>query len=572
MRLDPVTLALMQKRVDHIAERMGQVMLQTARSPIFNQSHDFSCFLTDGRGRLVSQADGIPIHTGGGGLVVEHVLAAFDDIAPGDVFISSDPYVAGGNHLPDWVVSRPVFVDDAIFAFLCNRAHQSDIGGGVAGTYNPAATEIFHEGIRLPPLRLVERGRTRQDLWALLLLNSRCPDLLDGDLQAMLGSTRIGAEEMLVLASDLGPKDRGRYLDGILDYAEARMRAAVAELPDGEYVGAEMTDNDCFSEREIWIRVRITKAGDSLRVDYGGADPQMKGFKNSSLSNTRSATYVALTSFLDPDIPRNEGTYRCVEIDAPLGSIVNPRPPAPVTMCTVLPAHEIIHACWKALAQASPERACAGWGKISHCNMAGPTATGSTYVMYHWGALPAGGAVQGRDGFDQIGPLNSLGKLTVPNCETYEQLYPVRFLQHELRCDAAGAGRFRGGTGAAYRVLVEQEAEYAYRGEGQRTPSGYGVHGGECGREGDVRFVFADGTTWVPPQFGTGWLGPVEIQIDSPAGGGWGPPVERDPELVLADVRDGLISADAARRTYGVALTADGRAVDEAATRALRSA
>lgn len=572
MRLDPVTLALVQKRVDHIAERMGQVMLQTARSPIFNQSHDFSCFLTDGRGRLVSQADGIPIHTGGGGLIVEHVLAAFDDIAPGDVFISSDPYVAGGNHLPDWVVSRPVFVEGSIFAFLCNRAHQSDIGGGVAGTYNPAATEIFHEGIRLPPLRLVDEGRTRQDLWQLLLLNSRCPDLLDGDLQAMLGSTRIGAEEMLALAADLGPKDRGRYMEGILDYADLRMRAAVAELPDGEYLGAEMTDNDCFSEREIWIRVRITKAGDSLRVDYGGTDPQMKGFKNSSLSNTRSATYVALTSFLDPDIPRNEGTYRCVSVEAPLGCLLNPRPPAPVTMCTVLPAHEIIHACWKALAQASPERACAGWGKISHCNMAGPTATGSTYVMYHWGALPAGGAVRGRDGFEQIGPLNSLGKLTVPNCETYEQLYPVRFLQHELRCNAAGAGRFRGGNGAAYRVMVEQEAEYAYRGEGQRTPSGYGVHGGECGREGSVRFIFADGTTWVPPQFGTGWLGPVEIEIESPAGGGWGPPRERDPELVLADVRDGLVSVEAARRSYGVALTADGRAVDRAATQALRSA
>src|SRR5215207_6291458 len=235
MRLDPVTLALVQKRVDHIAERMGQVMLRTARSPIFNQSHDFSCFLTDGSGRLVSQADGIPIHTGGGGLIVEAVLAAFDDIAPGDVFISSDPYVAGGNHLPDWVVSRPVFIDGGIFAFVCNRAHQSDIGGGVAGTYNPAATEIFHEGIRLPPLRLIEKGRLRRDLWDLLLLNSRC-----------------------------------------------------AELLDGVYTGAEMTDNDCFVEREVWIRVTITKTGDRLRVDYSGSDPQMKGFKNSSISNTRS--------------------------------------------------------------------------------------------------------------------------------------------------------------------------------------------------------------------------------------------------------------------------------------------
>ena len=571
MRLDPITLALVQKRVDHIAERMGQVMLRTARSPIFNQSHDFSCFLTDGRGRLVSQADGIPIHTGGGGLIVEALLAAFDDIAPGDVFISSDPYVAGGNHLPDWVVSRPVFVEGGIFAFVCNRAHQSDIGGGVAGTYNPAATEIFHEGIRLPPLRLIERGKLRRDLWQLLLLNSRCPDLLDGDLQAMLGSTQIGGEQMLALAEDLGPGDRLRYLEGILNHADRRMRAAVAELPDGVYCGAEMTDNDCFTECEIWIRVTITKSGDSLLVDYTGTDPQMKGFKNSSISNTRSATYVALTSFLDPEIPRNEGTYRCVKVNAPLGSVVNPRPPAPMTMCTVLPAHEIIHACWIALAKAAPERACAGWGKISHCNMAGATPQGTTYVMYHWGALPGAGAVQGRDGFEQIGPLNSLGKLIVPNCETYEQLYPVRFLQHELRCDAAGPGKYRGGTGAAYRVLVEDEAEYAFRGEGQRTPSGYGVHGGGIGAAGSIVFISADGKAWVPPQFGAGRLGPVEIRIDSPAGGGWGDPRERDPERVLRDVRDGFVSEGAARAFYGVVLSADRRSVDHAVTRHLRS-
>jgi N-methylhydantoinase B len=568
--LDPVTLALIQKRVDHIAERMGQVMTRAARSPIFTQSHDFSCFLTDATGRLISQADGIPIHTGGGGMIVEALLKFFDRIEPGDVFISSDPYAAGGNHLPDWVISRPVFVDGELYAFVCNRAHQSDIGGGVAGTYNPAATEIFHEGIRLPPLRLIERGRLRKDLWSLLLLNSRCPDLLDGDLLAMLGSTQIGAAQIEALAADLGPQDRKRYFDGILDYAERRMRAAVLELPDGVYFAEEMTDNDCFEARDVWIRVTVTKKGDALRFDYEGTDPQIKGFKNSSLSNTRSATYVALTSFLDPDIPRNEGTYRCLDINAPLGTILNPRPPAPVTMCTVLPAHEIIHACWKALAQAAPERACAGWGKISHCNMAGPTPAGSTYVMYHWGGLPAAGAVKGRDGFEQIGPLNSLGKLTVPNCETYEQLYPVEFLQHELRCDGAGAGQYRGGAGVTYRVRVHERAEYAFRGEGQRTPSGFGVHGGTTGAAGAVRFVHADGTVWIPPQFGAGWLDPVEVQIDSPAGGGWGDPKARDAALVLRDVRDEIISVKVARELYGVALTGDGRSVDETETARLR--
>src|SRR5262245_23059182 len=195
MTLDPIALALVQNRLDHISRQMGWVMTRTARSPIFNQSHDFSCFLTDARGTLISQADGIPIHTGGGGFAVRALLQAWgDDIHPEDAFLLNDPYAAGGNHLPDWVIARPVFVEGTLAAFACNRAHQSDIGGGAAGTYNAEATEIYHEGIRLPALKLVERGKLRQDLWALLKLNSRTPELLDGDVRAMMGSTQIGAE------------------------------------------------------------------------------------------------------------------------------------------------------------------------------------------------------------------------------------------------------------------------------------------------------------------------------------------------------------------------------------------
>ena len=572
MELDPVTLSLVQSRLDHISLQMGQSMTRTAHSPIFNQSHDFSCFITDHLGRLISQADGIPIHTGGGDLVVQAILTAFrDKIEVDDVYLSSDPYVAGGNHLPDWVVSRPVFVEERLVAFVCNRAHQSDIGGGVAGTYNPSATEIFHEGIRLPPLKLIERGRRRADLWQLLLLNSRCPELLDGDLLAMLGSTLIGARAIMKQVHGQGIDTYHLYVDGILDHAERRMRMALAALPDGVYKAEETSDNDCFVERDIYYRVTLTKSGDSLKVDFTGTDPQIKGFKNSSFSNTRSAVYVAVTSFLDSDIPRNAGTYRAIEVIAPLGCTLNPKPPAPLTMCTVLPSHEIIHACWMALAQADPDRACAGWGKICHWNMAGPNPDGTTYVMYHWGALPAAGAVDGRDGFDQIGPLNSLGNLVVPNCETYEQLYPVHFLTHELRCDAAGAGEFRGGTGVEYRARVEARADYAFRGEGQRTPSGYGVRGGGMGRAGKVDVRLESGERFEAPQFGNGSLEPLTLHIDSPAGGGWGEPFARDSAKVLRDFRDELISRAVARAVYGVVLSDDGREVCESATVELRA-
>ena len=571
MERDPIALALTQSRLDHIARTMGQTMTRTAHSPIFNQSHDFSCFITDPHGELISQADGIPIHTGGGDLIVKAILKTFThDIAQGDVFLSSDPYTAGGNHLPDWVITRPVFVADRCIAFVCNRAHQSDIGGGVAGTYNPAATEIFQEGIRLPVLKLIEKKRTRDDIWQLLLLNTRCPELLEGDLLAMLGSTKVGAKAIRDFAGELGVDQFFCYLEGILNHAEQRMRDALMALPDGTYQALETSDNDCFSETVTKFQVKLIKKSDWLIVDFTGTDAQIKGFKNSSFSNTRSSVYVAITSFLGHTIPRNAGTYRPIEIVAPLGSVVNPKPPAPLTMCTVLPAHEIIHVSWMALAKADPARSCAGWGKICHWNMAGKNLDGSTYVMYHWGALPASGAVDGRDGFDQIGPLNSLGNLVVPNCETYEQIYPVHFLKHELRKDAAGAGKFRGGTGVNYEVRVTGDAEYAYRSEGKRTPSGYGTGGGKIGAPGHVIATLDDGTDIETPQFGVGQHGPLTLKISSPAGGGWGNPKERNPALVLSDVRDGLVSIQAAEHDYGVAINSDGKSIDIAHTQQLR--
>src|SRR4029077_8535015 len=215
MTPDPVTLALVQSRLDHISHQMGWVMTPTARSPIFSQSHDFSRSIADARGTLISQADGIPIHTGGGGFAVRAVLRDFKDaIQPEDVFLLNDPYPAGGNHLPDWVIARPVFVACSLVAFACNRAHQADIGGGAPGTYNSAATEIFHEGIRLPVLKLIERGQVRADLWRLLMLNTRLPAAQHGDVRAMIGSTRIGAERIQALVEELGVDRADEFFEG----------------------------------------------------------------------------------------------------------------------------------------------------------------------------------------------------------------------------------------------------------------------------------------------------------------------------------------------------------------------
>ena len=572
---DPVILALMQNRLDQISKHMGWVMTRTARSPIFSQSHDFSCFITDPEGTLIANADGIPIHTGGGGFAVRALLKDFAGrINPEDVFILSDPYVAGGNHLPDWVIARPIFVepDAGLAGFCCNRAHQSDIGGGLAGTYNPEATEIWHEGIRLPVMKLVDRGTVRDDLWKLLLINSRTADLLDGDLRAMLGSTAVGAQRVTALVDELGIASYFDHLAGILDHADARMRDAIRALPDGVYLGEDHTDNDCFEKVDVAVRVAMMVEGDALTLDFSSSDPQMRGFKNSSLANTYSAAYMALSSFFDTTIPRNEGTYRCVKIIAPEGSIVNARPPAPMTMNTVFVAHEIVHAVWRALAKACPGRACAGWAKTTHNHITARNPDGSSWVMYQWHAMGTPGATAERDGFPQMGHLISLGGLDLPNLEFHEQLFPVRYRRWELRADAAGAGMRRGGTGVRYEADVLVPCTWSFRAEGLDTPSGYGVEGGSTGAIGQQWIQPIDDAQFTPPKYGVRRLGPARIVADTPGGGGWGDPFTRPPALVLRDVRDGVLSRDAAEHDYGVALSADGNSIDGPKTLALREA
>jgi len=573
---DPVILALMQNRLDQISRHMGWVMTRTARSPIFSQSHDFSCYVTDPAGTLIANADGIPIHTGGGGFAVRALLRDFAGrINSGDVFILSDPYVAGGNHLPDWVIARPIFVgpggQERLAGFCCNRAHQSDIGGGLAGTYNPEATEIWHEGIRLPVMKLVDRGEVRDDLWKLLLINSRTAELLDGDLRAMLGSTEVGMQRVKSLVHELGLESYFEHLAGVLDHADASMRRAVAALPDGVYTGEDITDNDCFEKRNVAVRVTITVKGDAMTLDFTGSDPQIRGFKNSSLANTYSAAFMALSSFFDTSIPRNEGTYRCVTITAPEGSIVNAKPPAPMTMNTVFVAHEIVHAVWKALAKAAPDRACAGWAKTTHGHITAQNPDGSSWVMYQWHAMGTPGATAERDGFPQMGHLISLGGLDLPNLEFHEQLFPVRYRRWELRQDAAGPGLRRGGSGVRYECDVLVPCTWSFRAEGLDTPSGYGVEGGRDGAVGLQTIEPVGAEPFVPPKYGVKRLPPARMVADTPGGGGWGDPFARPPEAVLRDVRDGVLTRGAAERDYGVVVTADGYGVDQAATQAIRT-
>lgn len=569
--LDPVILALTQNRLDHISHQMGWVMVRTARSPIFSQAHDFSCFIAGPTGEVVSQADGIPIHTGSGGFGVRAILRDFgDELAEGDVYLLNDPWEAGGNHLPDWVIARPVFVGGKMVGLTCNRAHQSDIGGGAAGAYNPIATDAWSEGVRLPVLKLVEAGKVRKDLWKMLMLNTRTPHLQDGDLRAMLGSTRIGMERVAALVEELGVEEAMGYFTGVLNHADRSVRAEIAKLPDGVYEAEDRSDNDCFEIRDVTVRVKLTIAGDQMTVDFTGTDEQILGFKNSSLGNTYSAIFTALASFLDPHLPHNEGAFRCVDVIAPEGTIINANEGAATTMCTVFFAHEIIHAVWKALAQADPDRGCAGWAKNVFGISVGKEENGHPYVFYHGAAAAGSGAVDGRDGFNQIGHVCTLGGLTMPNVEVYEQLYPVMFHRQEFRIDAAGAGKYRGGSGCDYEVDILTPATHSFRGEGLNYKTGYGINGGGDGASGKMHLRHGNGETEDAPKFGLRRTDNVRFVTQSPGGGGYGPPLERAPEHVLRDWRDEIISEATMRDVYGVVAANDGKSVDADATAALR--
>jgi N-methylhydantoinase B len=572
---NPLRLALVQSQLDHIARLMGRVMERTARSTIFSESHDFSCFITDADGSLLSVADGIPIHTGGGGFAVRKLLELRrEDVRPGDVWLSSDPYEGGGNHLPDWTTLRPVFREGQLVAFTCNRAHQSDIGGGAAGTYNPAATEIFHEGIRLPPVKIVSEGRERSDLWHLLRLNSRTPELLDGDLRAMVGSTAIGERELLRLFEDVGLDGALASFQSVFDYGEARMREALAGIPDGEYVGEDVSFSDCFEETPVKVAVRIVKNDKGLTFDFTGTSQQIRGFKNSSIANTTAACAMAALAFIKPQVPHNEGTLRMLHVNAPTGTLVNALPPAPMTMNTSHCAFEIINAVWKALAQARADWAIGGWGKTVHCISSGlHPGTRRRFILYHWHAYPAAGAVAERDGFHTIGGVNTLGGLVLPNVESYERLYPIRITRYEMRKDSAGAGECRGGAGIQYAAQMLVESDYSFRGEGLGASTGFGVNNGVSGAAGHLSVTLADSASGVEPlpRYGLRRLPPLEIEILSPGGGGWGDPFDRPAERVLADVRDEIVSAESARRDYGVAVSENNSSIDMDETRRLRN-
>ena len=542
MKYDPITLSTLWHKLDTITQQMGTIVERSARSPIFTMAHDFSCFLTDGRGRLVAQADGLPIHTGGAAETIKSFISYFDDIASGDIFIANDPYLAAGSHLPDIILAMPVFLDDSLCFFVGVRGHHIDIGGGHAGGFTPGATEIFQEGLRIPPLRLGRKTGIHEDVMNLLLANNREPTNVRSDFEAMIGAIHKAIRYLQEIAAQLGADSLQEYLVEILAYGERRMRSELENIPDGEYFAEEKMQMEDGSFVSIVAQLRIQ--GGSVQVDFSGTDKQIADPRNSPLSNTISAVYAGLNSVVDPTIPHNEGTYRPVEIIAPLGTIVNPASPGPVGTCTWSPGIEIIHLCWKALAQAIPDQVCGAWGRVMARNLSSYDSETSAHFVTFLHIVTCGqGAIRGADGINVISPTNCLGSLVIDNVETLEVEYPFRILEFGFRTDGAGAGEYQGGTGSAVRIEALKPMTLGWVFETSSFWSTFGVNNGQYAAPSEIRIDSSNPSPDPFPVAGLFNLG-VNDQVTflHSGGGGWGDPGKRPEGKVLADLRDGVIS------------------------------
>ena len=574
--IDIIQCSVVQNRLKTITEEMGRTILRTTRSPILSEGRDFITAIFDGHGRVVAQTEFIPVLSAATPPAVRATMEMFKgDLNPGDIFILNDPY-HGGNHLPDVTVLKPIFTADETLAFwTVVKGHQADIGGTLIGGYNPKATEIYHEGIRIPPLRIFDRGRRRDDVWNMLLVNTRLRAILQGDLNAQLSALRTGEQGITALIEKHGADELAAIIDSIIEATERRVRTELATIPNGAYRGVSYLDHDGFErERPVKIEVVITVEDDSLHFDFTGSDAQVTGFVNSSYGNTVSACFIAIFTIMDPDIPHNEGCFRPISVNAPEGSIVNAKEPAPMTLCTVSTAEVIIEACWRAFAHAIPERAPAAWARSLGPTYSGiDPRTGNRFSDIAFLKKGGAGAVRGYDGWHHVGPVIACGGLRAPSVEMHESLDPFLLRKHEYRVDSGGAGKWRGGCGVDYIFEVfGEECIAAVTGDGGREKTRpFGLSGGLPGEQNllyldmpDRSRIEVDSKTIYPMPRGT------VFHIHSGGGGGWGDPLERDPQDVLVDVRNGILTPAKAERDYGVAIDKEKLRVDESRTATLR--
>jgi N-methylhydantoinase B len=517
---DPATLAIFNDLLASVAEEMGVTLGRTAHSPNIKERRDYSCAVFDAEGRMAAQAAHIPVHLGAMPVAIDAVrhLAPF---RPGDMFILNDPYL-GGTHLPDISLISPVFSGETLIGFVTNRAHHADVGGMSPGSM-PVASELYQEGVIIPPLRLYDAGQMNEDVFALLLRNMRVPDQRRGDFDAQIAAQRTGEARLVALAERHGITELRRQTDALMAYAERVTRAALASVPEGEYEFEDALDNDGESDEPVPIRVRLTLRAGGMHCDFTGSSPQRPGSINAVASVTRSAVYYAVRCLLDPDAPSNDGCFRPVTFTLPEGSVVNARPPAAVSAGNVETSQRITDVVLGALSRALPGRIpAASNGTMNNLTIGGYDARAGRHFTYYE-------TICGGSGGGPLGPglsavhCHMTNTLNTP-AEALEYAYPFRIVAYGVRPDSGGAGQHPGGDGAirAYRFLAPATVTIVSE---RRTRGPYGLAGGSSGATGRNILRRADGTEReLPSKISFAAKEGDELHILTPGGGGWGAP------------------------------------------------
>jgi N-methylhydantoinase B len=570
--IDPVTLAVLKGRLEQIADEMDATLFRSAFNPIIAEAHDASHGLYDAAtgDTLVQGKSGLPIFVGVMAFAVRATIekAKRDgQLADGDVFIFNDPY-DGGTHLSDFKLVRPFFRGGSVFCWLASVGHWHDVGGNVPGNYNPAATESFQEGMHIPPVRLFAGGKLNSDIVEILQTNSRQPTSLYGDLNGQLNALDLGAKRLGELLDEYGSDTIAEALQELKARAGRLMRANIAELPDGTYSAEDFLDNDGIVDQPLKIALDLTIKGDEMVMDFSRSAGPCAGPVNIAKSTAIASCYVALKHVFR-DVPANAGCLEPVRFVILEPSILAAKAPKPVGGYTET-VLRVIDVVFQALANAAPGRVngCA-YGTINALSLAGHRRDGRRWVMFSF----FGGGLGGNPEGDGLNHGNApISTATIPPIEILEAAYPVMFTQWALRPDSGGPGRHRGGLGAIYEIeLLEEQADvFLFGDRGKFAPPG--VLGG--GRAALNRFIYPDGNERHSPPMVSKMVGLAirrgeRLRLESPGGGGYGDPREREPASVLRDVALGYVSAEAARRDYGIAIRADGT-LDETATNALR--
>ncbi|MFB6101293.1 MAG: hydantoinase B/oxoprolinase family protein [Haloplanus sp.] len=561
--VDPVTLEVLRNACVAVAEEMNATLVRTSYSPNIKDRRDCSCALFDVVGdgddasaEMISQAENIPVHLGAMPYSVAAAIEAFPpaELDDGDAILLNDPF-HGGAHLPDMTLVTPVFVDDELVAVAANRAHHADVGGGRAGSVAADSTEIYQEGVRVPPVKLYDAGDPVEDVFDLLLTNVRTPDERRGDFRAQRAANRTAVERVRDLTARHGLDTLQAATTEIKAYAERRMRAEISDLPDGTVRFEDRLDDDGQGNEDLRIAVAVTVDGDELAVDFAGTSDQVAGAINAPLAVTASATYYAVRCVTDPDVPPNAGTYRPIDIHAPAGAVVNAQPPAAVVGGNLEISQRVTDALLGAFGTEAPERSvAAGQGTMNSVTFGGTDRAGDPFAFYETVGGGFGGRV-GADGMDGV-HVHMSNTLNTP-AEVLETTYPLRVRRYEYRPDSGGAGEFRGGLGLRrdIEVLADDVAFSLLADRRRHRP--YGLAGGDPGAPGEdylTRDGGGDGETTVEiPGKSTHDLDAGDVvSIRTPGGGGVGDPTDRDPDAVARDLRLGKVSAAAVRQVYGL--------------------